>query len=192
MNQMSGLDAALLHLETAHTPMHFACLCLFDLAGGDTERFHAQAKRELRRRLHLAPVLHRRLAPVPLDLANPVWIVDDTVDLEHHVQRITLPAPGNLTQLEDCAATLHRERLDRNRPLWQVFVIDGVAGDQVGYYFKVHHAALDGQAAMLLMKTLFDPTPSPRPVPRPRSVPAAAPTPATLALVAAAFGHDAR
>ncbi len=192
MNPMSGLDAALLHLETAHTPMHFACLCLFDLDGGDTERFHAQAKRELRRRLHLAPVLHRRLAPVPLDLANPVWIVDDTVDLEHHVQRITLPAPGNLTQLEDCAATLHRERLDRSRPLWQVFVIDGLGDGQIGYYFKVHHAALDGQAAMLLMKTLFDPTPSPRPVARPRTLPAAAPPPATLALVAAAVGHDAR
>jgi len=173
MNPMSGLDAALLHLETAHTPMHFACLCLFDLDGGDTERFHAQAKRELRRRLHLAPVLHRRLAPVPLDLANPVWIVDDTVDLEHHVQRITLPAPGNLTQLEDCAATLHRERLDRSRPLWQLTVIDGLASGQMGYYVKIHHAALDGQAGVLLAKTsavvlanaMLDATPVPREVP---------------------------
>ena len=192
MKSLSGLDAVFLHLETAHTPMHVASLCLFDLPGGDAGRFHARIKRELRRRLHLASVLHRRLAPMPLGFANPVWIDDDAVDLDHHVQRVTLPPPGSIAQLEDCAAALHAQPLDRKRPLWQAFVIDGLAGGQVGYYFKAHHAALDGQAGMLLMQAMFDTSPRRRTIPRPDARLEAAPPPGAIELATAALGHDLR
>jgi WS/DGAT/MGAT family acyltransferase len=190
MKPLSGVDAAFLHLETPSTPMHIASLCLFDLAKGDGRSFHAEVRRDLARRLHLAPVLHRRLAPMPLRFANPVWIDDDEVDLDHHVRRVTLPAPGDIGQFEACAARLHAELLDRRRPLWQLFVIDGLASGQVGYYFKVHHAALDGQAGMVLLKTLFDASPRRAAIPPPKAVCAPEQPAGPLRLAATALRHD--
>jgi WS/DGAT/MGAT family acyltransferase len=140
------------------------------------------------RRLLLAPVLHRKLATMPLHLASPVWVEDDAVDLDHHVQRVVLPAPGTRAQLEACVAGLHAELLDRSRPLWQLTVIEGLADGQVGYYFKVHHAALDGQAGVLLARTLFDLTPRPPALRRIRG--AAAEHPGMIELGAAALRHD--
>ena len=191
MKHLSGVDAAFLHLETPQTPMHVASLSLFDLPAGYRRDFFASVKRELGRRLHLAPVLRRRLAAMPLQLADPVWVEDDAVDLDHHVQRVTLPAPGTMRQFEDCAAALHAELLDRHRPLWRLHVIDGLASGQVGYYFKAHHAALDGLAGVQLARTLFDTTPRPSPTRPPRSAAAAAAEhPGPIELGAAALRHD--
>ena len=120
----------------------------------------------MRGRLHLAPVFTRKLAPMPLQFANPVWVEDDKVDLDYHVQRVTLPRPGTQAQLEDCAGRLHAELLDRSRPLWRLVVIDGLQSGQAAYYFKVHHAVLDGQAGVLLAQALFDLTPKPRRIAR--------------------------
>ena len=169
MKALSGVDALFLQLETAQTPMHIASLSLFDLPPGYRRDFCAEVKRALARRLHLVPIFHRKLAPMPLNFANPVWVDDDAVDLDHHVQRLTLPAPGSFEQLEDLAATLHAEPLDRRRPLWRLFVIEGMHSGQVGYYLKGHHAALDGQAGVLLARTLFDTSPRPAAVRRPRT-----------------------
>jgi len=129
---------------------------------------------------------------MPLQFANPAWIHDDAVDMDYHVQRITLPAPGTLAQLEDCAGRLHSELLDRSRPLWRLYVIEGLETGQAGYYIKVHHAVLDGQAAVLLAQALFDVTPRPRSVPRPRgkNIPVAE-HPGLAELAAAALKHDA-
>ena len=110
----------------------------------------------------IAPVLTRKLAPMPLQFANPVWVEEDRLDLDYHVQRVTLPSPGTQAQLEDCVGRLHSELLDRSRPLWRMAVIDGLQSGQVAYYFKVHHAVLDGQAGVLLAQALFDVTPKPR------------------------------
>jgi WS/DGAT/MGAT family acyltransferase len=190
MKPLSGLDGAFLHLETPDTPMHVASLHLFDLPEGYRGDFHADIKRQMRRRLHLAPVFARKLAPMPLQFANPVWVDDDAVDLDHHVQRATLPAPGGQTELEDFAARMHGELLDRNRPLWRLYVIDGLASGQAGYYIKVHHAVLDGQAGVLLAQALFDVTAKPRAVARPGHG-VAAEHPGMGELAAAALKHDA-
>jgi WS/DGAT/MGAT family acyltransferase len=190
MKSLSGVDAAFLHLETPDTPMHVASLSVFDLPAGARRDFHAEVKRQLARRLHLAPVFTRRLAPMPMQLANPVWVYDDAVDLDYHVQQVTLPPPGTLAQLEDCAAALHGELLDRHRPLWRLYVIDGMAGGQVGYYFKAHHAVLDGQAGVLLARTLFDVSPRPPAIRRPARA-GAAEHPGAIELGAAALRHDA-
>ena len=99
---------------------------LFDLPPGYRRDFHAEVKRQMARRLHLAPVFPRKLAPMPLQFANPVWVDDDAVDLDYHVQRVTLPPPGTLAQLDDCVGRLHAELLDRSRPLWRLHVIDGL------------------------------------------------------------------
>lgn len=189
MKSLSGVDAAFLHLETPDTPMHVASLSLLERRAGDRRDFLAVVRRELARRLHLAPVFTRRLAPMPLQFANPVWVHDDAVDLDHHVQRVTLPPPGTPQQLTDCVARLHGELLDRQRPLWQLHLIDGLADGQIGYYFKAHHAALDGLAGIQLARTLFDATPRPPPISRRGA--AAAEHPGAFELAAAALRHDA-
>jgi diacylglycerol O-acyltransferase / wax synthase len=190
MKSLSGVDAAFLHLETPETPMHVGSVSLFDLPARYRRDFHAEVKRQLARRLHLAPVLHRRLSPMPLQFANPVWVDDDAVDIDHHVQRVTLPAPGTMTQFDDCIGRLHAEPLDRGRPLWRLHVIDGLESGQVGYFFKAHHAALDGQAGIVLARTLFDLSPRPAALPRAKDG-MAAEHPGMVELGAAALRHDA-
>lgn len=189
---LSGLDGTFLHLETPATPMHVASLHRFELPAGWRGDFHAEIKRLMAGRLRLAPVLTRRLAPMPLQFANPAWIEDRTVDLDWHVQRVTLRAPGGQAELEDMAAHLHGELLDRTRPLWRLFVIDGLPPGQAGYYIKVHHAVLDGQAGVLLARALFDLAPRAR---RPRAargaVEPAPAEPGMAELAAAALEHDA-
>ena len=197
---LSGLDGAFLHLETPATPMHVASLHLFELpAPGSAARrgkpfdFHAAITRLMRGRLHLAPVFERKLAPMPLGFANPVWVHDDAVDLGWHIRRVTLPAPGGRAELEAMAAALHAEPLDRSRPLWRIFVFDGLAGELAGlggYCIQVHHAVLDGQAGVLLAQALFDLTPVPRKV-APRGRPLKAEHPGLATLATAALKHDA-
>lgn len=192
MKALSGVDATFLHLETATTPMHVASLSLFDLPPGYRRDFFVEVRHALARRLHRVPIFHRKLAPMPLHFANPMWVDDDAVDLDHHVRRLTLPAPGSFAQLEDRVAALHAQPLDRSRPLWQLTVIDGLASGQVGYYLKGHHAALDGQAGVLLAKTLFDLSPRPAAVRGSKPAPAGAEAPpGALDLAAAALRHDA-
>ncbi len=189
MKALSGIDGAFLHLETAETPMHVASLHLFDLPRGYRRDFAVDVRAQVRERMHLAPVFTRKLAPMVLQFANPVWVEDDDVDLDHHVQQLTLPKPGTLAQLEDCAAGLHAQLLDRSRPLWRLTVINGLASGQVAYYFKVHHAVLDGQASVLLAQVLFDLTRKPRTVPQTARAPGE--HPGAVELAAAALKHDA-
>jgi WS/DGAT/MGAT family acyltransferase len=191
MKSLSGIDSAFLYLETPATPMHVASLHLFDLPPGYRGDFQARIKRQLARRLHLVPIFQRKLAPMPLQFAGPVWIRDDDVDLDYHVQRVTLPPPGTLAQFEDCAGRLHSELMDRSRPLWRVYVIDGLQSGQVGYYMKAHHAALDGQAAVLLARAMYDLTPRPRAVRSPQTGAGHGEHPGMAELAAAALRHDA-
>ena len=142
-------------------------------------------------RLHLAPVFRRRLAQMPLQFANPVWI-DEGVDLDYHIRRIDLPPPGSWLQVQDCVGKLHAEVLDRSRPLWMLYVFEGLASGDKAYYIKIHHSLLDGQAGAALAAALFDLSPTPgRAKPARRKPRAAERTPGALTLAAAAFRHDA-
>lgn len=189
MKALSGVDGVFLHLETPETPMHVGSLHLFDRPVGAAGDFHAEIRRQMRRRLHVAPILTRKLAPMPLQFANPVWVVDGKIDLDYHVQHVTLPAPGTQAQLEDCVAAMHSQLLERSHPLWRMAVIDGLQSGQLAYYFKIHHAMLDGQAGVLLSQALFDLSPKPRAIGRGTGPPAEHPGLAALAL--AALRHDA-
>lgn len=217
MKVLSGVDGLFLHLETPETPMHVASLHLFELPAAYRGDFHADVKRQMGERLHLAPVLTRKLAAMPLQFANPVWVEAERVDLDYHVQSVLLPSPGTQAQLEEAVGHLHGQLLDRSRPLWRLYVIVGLQGGQAGYYFKAHHAVVDGLAGVLLAQVLFDTSPvSPRigrpaaraaalpagrrdarlvehsvehPVEHPAEHPAEHPGPAELAL--AALRHDA-
>ncbi len=189
MKALSGVDGAFLHLETDETPMHVGSLHLFDLPADFQGDFYTGIRKMMKERLHLVPVFTRKLAPMPLQFANPVWVGEDKVDLDYHMQRVRLPKPGTLAQLEDCAGRLHSQLLDRNRPLWRLYVIEGLQSGQIGYYIKVHHAVLDGQAGVLLAQALFDVTPVPRIVPKGKA--SHGEHPGMAALAAAALKHDA-
>lgn len=174
MRLLSALDALFLQLETPDTPMHVGSLMLLAKPGGRGKRDPYSAIRaHLAARMHLAPVFRHRLAPMPADLASPAWIRAEP-DLDHHVRRMRLPKPGTHAQLEEAVARLHEGVLDRSRPLWEVTVIEGLASGEIGYYSKVHHAALDGQGGIAVAQAILDLQA------RPRKVAAAAPEPARM------------
>ncbi|HKX45053.1 MAG TPA: wax ester/triacylglycerol synthase family O-acyltransferase, partial [Burkholderiaceae bacterium] len=170
MNHLSGMDASFLHLESPEMPMHVGSLQILDLPEGHAGDFYEDVKRYMGSRIHLASVFQRKLALMPFDLANPVWVDDEDVDLDYHVRHVILPRPGTFDQLEKYVARLHSSLLDRSRPLWETYVIEGLANGQVAVYNKAHHAGIDGQAGVAIAKALLSDSPNPPPVkpPRPR------------------------
>jgi diacylglycerol O-acyltransferase len=189
MKTVSGLDGTFLHIESPETPQHVGSLSRYVLPSGYKGDFRADFRRELGKRLHMVPAFVRKLAPMPLQFANPVWVDEDRIDWDYHVQDVTLPKPGTHAQLEDCIAQLHSELLDRNRPLWRVALVDGLEDGRVVSYIKVHHATMDGQAGVLMALALFDISPKPRRIPGGK-LPAAE-HPGTAELALAALRHDA-
>jgi diacylglycerol O-acyltransferase / wax synthase len=179
LTPLSGLDALFLQLESQEMPMHVGSLSLLELPAGYRGDFLLDLRALIGARLHLAEAFRRKLVPMPLGLANPAWMRADAIDLDHHIRRITLPRPGTQAQLEACVGRLHAARLDRTRPLWELVIIDGLGGrlsGHVGYYAKVHHAAIDGQAGVALAQAMLDLTPQPRDVPpAPNEAPVAMP-----------------
>jgi WS/DGAT/MGAT family acyltransferase len=166
MKQLSGLDASFLYLETAEMPMHVGALHLFELPRSYRGHFVADMRRHIASRLPLAPALRRKLAWMPLNLAAPAW-VDADPDLEEHVVGITLPRGSDIAALEAQVGELHPVLLDRNRPLWKFHVFDGLAPGPDGQkryalYTQLHHAAVDGQAAVALAQAILDLGPEPR------------------------------
>ncbi|HUG21654.1 WS/DGAT/MGAT family O-acyltransferase, partial [Piscinibacter sp.] len=168
MDHLSSMDASFLHLETPETPMHVGSLMLLDLPEGFAGDFRDEVEAMLARRMHLASVLTRKLAPMPFELAEPVWIEDDDIDLDHHVRSVSLRRPGTMAQLHELVARLHSTLLDRSRPLWEMVVIDGLENGQVAFYSKAHHSGVDGKAGVEMAKVLFDVTAKVREVPPPR------------------------
>ena len=170
MNHLSGLDAIFLHIESPEMPMHIGSLNVLDLPEGYTGDFFEDAKQRMTERLHLADLFSRKLALMPFDISNPVWVEDEDIDLDYHIRHITLPKPGSNRQLQQYVARLHSTLLDRSRPLWEFFIIDGLKSGQVALYTKVHHAGLDGQAGVALGRAVFDLEPTGRVIkpPRPR------------------------
>lgn len=168
MDHLSSMDASFLHLETPETPMHVGSLMLFDLPEDYQGDYYEDVKTMLGKRLHLASVLNRKLAQMPFELAEPVWIEDDDIDLDYHVRSVTLRRPGTMAQLEQLIARLHSSLLDRSRPLWEMYVIEGLENGQVAFYSKAHHSGVDGKAGVELAKVLYDTSPQMREVPPPR------------------------
>ena len=170
MNHLSGMDASFLHMESPEMPMHVGGLNVLDLPKGYTGDLWEDIKAHIANRLHLAPVFTRKLALMPFELANPVWVDDDDVDLDYHVRRVILPRPGTREQLDAYVGRLHSSLLDRSRPLWECYVIEGLQSGQAAFYTKAHHAGMDGAAGAVLANAILDATPEPRAVkpPRPR------------------------
>lgn len=177
MDHLSGLDATFLYIETPETPMHVGGLNICELPAGYTGDFYEDVKKHIASRLHLASVFQRKLLNMPFELANPVWVHDDTLDLEYHVRSTVLPKPGSRAQLDKLVGRLHSSLLDRSRPLWELYVIEGLKSPpgapkgsrHVAFYSKVHHAALDGAGGAALAEAILDLGPVPREIaPPPR------------------------
>ncbi len=164
MHQLTGLDATFLYLETPEMPMHVGALHVFELPAGSTGRFVTALRKHMAARLPVAPVLRRRLWWMPLNLANPAW-VDAEPDLRQHIVEVKLPATARhgdgRRELEAEVGRLHSVLLDRSRPLWKFHVLEGLgpAADghrRVALYTQLHHAAVDGQAAVALANAILD------------------------------------
>jgi WS/DGAT/MGAT family acyltransferase len=166
MKQLAGLDASFLYLETPQMPMHVGALHLLELPGDYDGDYVEDLREHMRVRMPLLPALRRKLQAMPLGLANPGW-VDADPDLEHHVVEITLPTGSGMAELEARVGALHPVLLDRARPLWKFHVFTGMAPSpegrtRIGLYTQLHHAAVDGQAAVALAQVILDTGPEPR------------------------------
>jgi diacylglycerol O-acyltransferase / wax synthase len=156
MQHLSALDALFLYLETPETPMHVGSLFLLEKPKGHRGSFYPNIRRLIESRMHLAPLFSRKLAFMPFDLANPMWVHDDNVDIDWHIRSMTLPKPGSTAQLEAAVAKLHEGMLDRDRPLWQFTIIEGLASGEVAFTSRIHHAGLDGQGGVALAQAVLD------------------------------------
>lgn len=160
MKRLTGLDAGFLYMETPTTPMHVASLIVVDptTAPGDSWGFD-DLRSLYEQRLDQAPPFRRRLVEVPFGLHHPIWIEDPEFDLDWHLRHIAVPSPGGREELAELCAHLVAIPLDRNRPLWEAWFIEGLEGGNVGLLTKVHHAAIDGASGEELMIAILDLTP---------------------------------
>jgi diacylglycerol O-acyltransferase len=184
MRQLTSLDAQFLAIENGRNLGHVSGLSIYDpttAPGGilDSARMCAV----LTERLHLLPPFRWRLAEVPLGLDHPYWIEDPDFDIEYHVRELGLPAPGDDRQLAEQVARLHSRALDRARPLWELYVIQGLKGGHVAVFTKIHHAAVDGMSGTEILSVLLDPTPSGRELPPAPDAQAPPPAPGQLEML---------
>jgi len=169
VQQLSGLDAAFLALESRTVTGHIGSVCIVDPSTAPEPLTLERFTRVVESRLPLVPPMRRRLVEVPLGIDQPYWIEDPDFDIEFHVRELALPAPGSDQQLAEQAARLHARPLDRTRPLWEIYLIFGLQGGRVAIYSKVHHAAIDGVSGNELLAALLDVSPEGRLMPEPRA-----------------------
>jgi hypothetical protein len=156
---VTGMDAAFLYLETRAAHMHVAMVGIYDVSTmRDGYSFEA-LKQHIAERLHIVPPFRRRLVEVPFQFHHPVWIEDPDFDLDYHVRRVTAPRPGGRRELGDGRREIASVPLDRSRPLWEAWVVEGLKHDRVGFIVKVHHAAIDGASGAEIMTALYDLSP---------------------------------
>jgi len=161
MKLLSGMDSLFLHMEQANQYMHVAGLGIYDpsTAPGGKVRFK-QILDFFARRLDSAKVFRRRLVVAPLGLDRPYWIDEGDIDTEYHVRHTALPQPGDWRQLMIQVARIHSRPLDRSRPLWEAYVIEGldhipgIAKGSFALYVKFHHAGVDGEAGAEIIKAI--------------------------------------
>jgi diacylglycerol O-acyltransferase / wax synthase len=151
---LSPSDLAAIQAERGPVHMHVGGVLVFD---GRVER--EDVIERLRRRLHLIPRYRMRLESPPLGIANPVWVEDEEFDPARHVRRAALPQPGGDSELAELVGHVLSERLDRARPLWQLTVVEGLERGRTAIVAKMHHALVDGIAAVDVSTVVLDPTP---------------------------------
>ncbi|MHB1739878.1 MAG: wax ester/triacylglycerol synthase family O-acyltransferase, partial [Actinomycetes bacterium] len=164
-DRLSALDASLLYLEDPSTPLHVGGVSIFAPPEGGFE--YADLVDLILERLVYAPRYRQRLRVLPVHLANPVWVDDERFDLSYHVRRSALPRPGSDEQLAELVGRLMSRPLDRSRPLWEIYLVEGLSGGRFALISKSHHAVIDDRYGVDLGQLLLDEGPHrPRPAPR--------------------------
>lgn len=169
MQRLTGLDATFLYMETPSIHMHVASTAIFDPSTVPGGYSFEKVKELVEERLPLLPPFRRRVKPIPFELHHPLWLEDPNFDLDYHVRRAALPAPGGPQELAEFAAEAFSRPLDRNRPLWEMYVVEGLENGHIATVTKVHHAAIDGVSGAELTVNLLDLQPEPAPVPEPET-----------------------
>jgi diacylglycerol O-acyltransferase / wax synthase len=164
MERMSGLDATFLYFETPTNHMHVMGVIVFDPATATEPYSFERVKEMMAARLHLVPTFRRKLAPIPFNLHHPVWVEDANFDLDYHIRRIGCPAPGTEKELAELVGDIASRPLERTRPLWEMYIVEGLQNGYVASVAKMHHATIDGVSGANLMVHLFDLEPDPPPM----------------------------
>ncbi len=152
--RLSPADASFLYLEEANTPMHVGGVSVFaePSEGFDYDRL----VRLIQERIAFVPRYRQRLRNVPGHIAGPVWVDDRDFDIAYHVRRSALPRPGNDDQLRELVARIMSRRLDRDRPLWEIYLVEGLEGGRFAILTKTHHAMIDGASAIEIGQVIYD------------------------------------
>lgn len=156
MQRLSGMDASFLYMETPTHHMHVSGTLILDpttMSGGYS---FERLSHLIRTRLHLMPMLRRRLLPVPLGIDHPIWVEDPEFSLERHLHRLTVHPPGTRRDLAELVGDLASRPLDRNLPLWEMNVVEGLDDGSVAFVTKMHHACIDGITGADMMAHLLD------------------------------------
>jgi diacylglycerol O-acyltransferase len=177
-DRLTALDSSFLHLEDSSAHMHVASVMLFE---GPPPPYE-ELLEAIERRLSLVPRYRQRLAFVPLAQGRPQWVDDPYLNLRYHVRYTALPSPGSEDQLKDLAGRVFSQQLDRDKPLWELWLAQGLEGERFALLAKTHHALVDGISGMDIVSVLFDTSPEPTAPPDPgdRWLPRPLPTRAQL------------
>ncbi len=183
-DRLTGLDASFLHLERGgRAHMHVASVLVFE----GRPPGYLELVDHIRQRLDLVPRYRQRLAPVPLGQGRPVWVDDVHFNLRYHLRHTALPAPGDDAALKRLAGRLFSQPLDRNKPLWEMWLVEGLSGDRFAVIAKTHHALVDGIAGVDITTVLFDTSVEPLDLPGAPTAWVPQPTPTAAQLLAQAL-----
>ena len=164
-DRLSGLDTSFLHLETGAAHMHVGSTTLFEGPAPAYEEF----RDHIASRLHLVPRFRQKLRFVPFGQGRPVWVDDPNLNLDYHIRHTALPPPGSEEQLRTLAARIFSQRLDRSKPVWEIWLVDGVEGGRFAIVAKTHHCLVDGVSGVDITTVLFDLDREPEPPGPPES-----------------------
>ncbi len=187
-DRLSPLDVSFLYLEEPTTPMHAGEVAVFERRDGGFD--HARLVALIAQRIAFVPRYRERVRWVPGRLANPVWVDDENFDLIYHVRRSALPRPGSAAQLGELVGRIMGRRLNRRKPLWEVYLVEGLHDGRFALVTKTHHALVDGVNALDIGQVILDPSAQPRVMPAAAWRPA--PEPTWVELVAGALSDSVR
>src|SRR5436853_2583201 len=161
LDRLTSTDASFLHQEGAASHMHIGGVLIFE---GPPPAFDDYLD-HVRGRLHLVPRYRQKLTTPPMETGRPLWVDDPTFNLEYHVRQTALPAPGSEDQLMRLVGRIMSQQLDRSKPLWEMWIIEGLDDGGFALISKTHHAMVDGISGVDLATVMFDLSPVPPEVP---------------------------
>ena len=182
--RLSGMDAAFLYAETGDTPLHVMGALILESHGRGPREDFRRIRAQIERRLSSLPMLRKKLGSVPFGFGHPIWVDDPDFELDAHLQRMALPAPGGENELAAAISRIAEVPLHRDRPLWEMYVIEGLQRGRFALVAKIHHAAVDGVGGAMLMCGLLDSDEETPPLRAADAAPEPEPAPSSAALLA--------